>query len=131
RAQMVFIDHSGHRDSFLFGLVAFLKDEKYRAEVDAEFSATIEKLASGKVDPKRVEQIEQRIRYATPMNIETPAQAAAALAYTAGATGLPDGFDRELKSVAKVTPEQLAAFAKKHLTAAHRTTLELVPEVKP
>jgi zinc protease len=126
RAQTLFIDHSGHRDPFLFGVVAFLKEEKYRAEVDAAFTAAIDELASGKVDKNRVEQIEQRIRYSTPMNVETPSQAAAALAYTAGATGLPDGFDRELKAVAKVKPEQLAAFAKQHLTPAHRTTLELV-----
>ncbi|MFT3842088.1 MAG: pitrilysin family protein [Myxococcaceae bacterium] len=126
RAQTVYIDYGGHRDPFLFGLVAVLKDEKHRAEVDAAFTAAIAEVAAGKVDAKRVEQIEQRSRYSTPMGLETPSQVASTLAFTAGGTGLPDGFDRQLRLIAKVKPAQLVAFAKKHLTAAHRTTLQLV-----
>jgi zinc protease len=124
-AQVVHVEYAGHRDTFLFGVVAVLKDEKHRGEVDAAIGAAIAELAAGKIDAERVRQIEQRIHYSTPMNLETPEQVAGTLAFTAGGTGLADGYDLQLKAIAQVKPEQLVAFAKKHLTATHRTTLEL------
>jgi zinc protease len=129
-AQSFHPDYGGHRDPFLFGLEATLKSEQHRAEVDAAITAAIAELAGGKVDAKRLTEITQRVKYSTPMGLETPAQVAGMLAFTAGGTGLADGFDRQLKLIAKVRPEQLVAFAKKQLTAAHKTTLVFNSEGK-
>jgi zinc protease len=114
-----------HRDPNLFSLVAVLKDEKNRAEVDAAFKRAVAELASGKVDKKRMEDIKSHLRYANLMALETTDQVAGKIAFAAAIYGTPDAYARSNQAISRVTSAQLAAFAKKYFTDANRTTLTL------
>jgi zinc protease len=114
-----------HRDPYLFPIVAMLKDEKNRAEVDAAFDREVKALASGKVDKKRVADIRSNIRYSFLMGLETANDIGGALAYTGAVFGAPDALDRYYRRFDEVQPQHLVDFAKKYLLEKNRTVLTL------
>lgn len=119
-----------HRDPNLFGVDARLKDEANRAKVEAAILEAIAEVAKGKVDAKRVTDIKDHLRFALLMDLETPAEVANALAWYTGVLGTVDGLATLAKQTQAVTPKDLTAFAKKHLTDANRTTLVFTVDVK-
>ena len=92
------------------------------------FEAAVAELAAGKVDKKRVQAIKDNLRYGLLMSLETPNQVAQNLSYYAGVLGSPDALDTLYQNISKVRPEDLPAFAKKHLGNANRTVLTLTPK---
>ena len=82
-------------------------------------------MANGKVDPKRVQDIKDHLRYSLLMQLETPDQIAGSLSYVAGVMGAPDALDSLYQNISRVKPEQLAAFAKQYLVDNNRTVLTL------
>lgn len=116
-------DFYDHRDPTLFSLTATLKDEKHRAEVKAAFDDAVRELASGKVDERRVQDVKDNLRYGLLMALETPSETALQLAYHAGIFGSADALDAHLRNISRVTPQQLVAFARKHLKDSNRTVL--------
>lgn len=119
-----------HRDPALFGIEARLKDEANRAKVADAISAAIAEVANGTVDAKRVADIKDHLRFGLLMELETPAQVADSLAWYSGVLGSVDGLDSLAKRTQTVTPKDLVAFAKKHLTDTNRTTLIFNVDVK-
>jgi zinc protease len=116
-------DYQVHRDPYLFGIYAVLKDESKRAEVDAAILAAIKELSAAPPDPKRVQAIQDHLRYSLILHLETPDAIAEALARNAGILGAPDALDQLTQKIAAVKPADLSAYAKKYLKDEGRTTL--------
>lgn len=116
-------DYSEHRDPYLFGVRATLKDEAHRAPVTAAIEKAIGELVAGTVDAKRVSDIRDNMRYSMPMSLETNGDVAHALTYLAGTMGTPDALELRARALAAVKPPDLVAFAKKHLVEKNRTTV--------
>jgi zinc protease len=123
-------DYSEHRDPHLFSLTATLKDERHRETVRQALLKEVSDLAAGRVDAARVKAIQDHLRYGTLMSLQTPRDVGTRLAWHAGILGTPDGLQRHLQNLARVTPGQLQAFAKRHLTANRIIQLSLTPKPK-
>ncbi|PZR12716.1 MAG: peptidase M16 [Archangium gephyra] len=123
-----FYDH--HRDPCFFGIDARLKTEGDRQVVLDAVTAEIGRIASGKVDDKRLDDIKSNLRYGLQMELETPSQVAVALAMHIGVFGSTDAIDTLYANIAKVTAKDLTAFAGKHLVDTNRTTLDFTVDVK-
>jgi zinc protease len=122
-AEVLEPDFSVHRDPNLFGIYAMLKDESKRAEVDAAILAAVKELSTGTIDSKRLQGIQDHLRYDLIMQLETPDAVAEALARYAGILGAPDALDITMKKIAAVKPDDVKAYAQKYLIDEQRTTL--------
>ncbi|MBL8921010.1 MAG: insulinase family protein [Myxococcaceae bacterium] len=118
-----------HRDPFLFGLEAKLKDERHRAEVNAALQAAIDEVMKS-VDDQRLADIRDHLRFGLLMQLESPDEVAEALAWATGIFGSPEALERQQQQLLAVTAKDLVAFAKTHLTAKNRVTLEFTVNVK-
>lgn len=121
-------DYSEHRDPHLFSITATLKDERHRDTVRLALLKEVSNLAAGRVDAARVKAIQDNLRYGTLMSLQTPRDVGIRLAWYAGILGTPDGLQRHLQNLAKVTPGQLQDFVKAHLTANKLISLSLTPK---
>lgn len=119
-----------HRDPYLFGVEAKLKDEAHRAAVEKAITDAVALVAKGTVDAKRLSDIKDHLRFGLLMGLETPAQIADALAWHVGVLGAPDALETLARQTQAVTAKDLTAFAKKHLTERNRTTLVFTVDVK-
>lgn len=115
-------DYSPHRDPYLFGISAKLKDEKHRATVQAAMLAAVAEVSKGKVDAARLSAIKDNAKYGLLMGLETQNNVAFQLAYMAGIFGTPLALDTYYGMIDKVTAADLVTFSKQHLTDARRTT---------
>ncbi|MBZ4410890.1 pitrilysin family protein [Myxococcus sp. MISCRS1] len=122
-------DYVEHRDPHLFSLTATLKNEKDYDRVRLALLQEVSRLAAGKVDAARVKAIQDNARYGALMALQTPRDVGIQLGWYAGILGTPDGLQRQLANLAKVTPAQLSEFAKRHLKATNLTLLSLTPKV--
>ncbi|WP_163995706.1 M16 family metallopeptidase [Pyxidicoccus caerfyrddinensis] len=121
-------DYGEHRDPHLFSLTATLKDERQREQVRLALLKEVSNLAAGRVDAARVKAIQDHSRYGLLMSLQTPRDVGIRLALYAGILGMPDGLQRHLQNLAKVTPAQLQDFTKKYLTANRLIELSLTPK---
>ena len=124
-AESVSADATDHRDPHLFSLVATLKAEENRGRVREAMDAAVRELAAGKVDAARVQAIQSNLRYGLLMGLESPADLALQLAWYTGIHGTPDALGRHIQNLARVQPQMLVAFARKHLVDTNRTVLTL------
>jgi zinc protease len=116
-------DFTVTRDPYLFGIFAELKDEAKRAEVDAAILAAVKELSTGPLDPKRLQGIQDHLKYGMVMKMEAPDAVAEPLARTAGILGVPDALEQLQKKLPTIKAADLTAYAKKYLTDEGRTTL--------
>ena len=121
-------NYTEHRDPHLFTLTATLKDERQREQVRLALLKEVSNLAAGRVDAARVKAIQDNARYGTLMSLQTPREVGIRLAWYAGILGTPDGLQRHLQSLSKVTPGQLQDFTKKYLTTNKLIMLSLTPK---
>ncbi|MCY1015911.1 M16 family metallopeptidase [Pyxidicoccus sp. MSG2] len=121
-------DYNEHRDPHLFTLTATLKDERQREQVRLALLKEVSNLAAGRVDAARVKAIQDHARYGLLMSLQTPRDVGIRLALYAGVLGMPDGLQRHLQNLARVTPAQLQDFTKKYLTANRLIELSLTPK---
>lgn len=119
-----------HRDPYLFSIAATLKDEKHRTLARKAFDNAIKKIVAGKIDAKRVDAIKSNARYSLLMRLETPSAVAGAYSTQAGIYGDPLALERQIASLAEITPSHLQEFVKKHFVAKNRTVLDLFVDTK-
>ena len=118
-----------HRDPYLFGLEARLKDEAHRAEVDRALTDTIATLAKGTVDEQRLADIRDHLRFGLLMELESPAAIAEALAMAVGISGDVDALEKGQRHLATLTSAELVAFVRAHLVPKNQLALRFL--VKP
>jgi len=116
-----------HRDPTLFVVEATLAPRTTFDEVEADVTEEFARIGRGEADPARVADVVSNLRYAMPMDVQRPADAAQLVARYMALTGSVDTYERYRALVAAVTPEDVARVARTYLTAPRRTTITLSP----
>ncbi len=117
--------YTEHRDPHLFAYLLVGKKPEHMAAIEAGADAAIAELRAGKVDAKRLADIQSNSRYGLSLSLETASQLALQLAWYAGPTGNPDSLNLLYENMARVTPDDLVRFAKAHLVDGNRTVVRL------
>lgn len=118
-----------HRDPALLTLIATLKDERFRKDVEAAFGKAVGHLINGKVDKAQLAALKQNLRYGFLMRLETANAVAGQVAWYAAIFGVPDGLEQHFQNIDRVQAEDLVRFARKHFQISNRTVVDFV--VKP
>jgi len=118
--------YNEHRDPNLFGVLLRVKDAKNLKVVEQAVLKDVSALVTGKVDAKRMEATRSNLKYSTIMSLDNADAVAVTEALNTAPTGDVQFLNLEFDEVSKVKPPDLAAFAKKYLQDANRTTIQLV-----
>ncbi|HEX8952344.1 MAG TPA: pitrilysin family protein [Polyangia bacterium] len=113
------------RDPYLFGVLVRVKKASDVDAVDQAITAEVRKLAAGTVDAARLDAVRANVKYSTITRLDTAARLAVTLARTTAQTGELESLNQLHARIDKLKPAELAAFAKKWLTGANRTTVTL------
>jgi zinc protease len=124
-AEGLFPQYMDTRDPRLFAYLVRAKNEAALAEIEKAIDQAIDEIRAGKIDVTRLEGVKSNRRYAMVMAMETPGQIAQMLSLYGSVTGDLDVINQLFDRIAKVTPEEVAAFAKKYLAPTNRTTVTL------
>lgn len=119
------------RDPTLLVLDARLAESMTFDEAVDAFQEAVDAAAAGAVDEARVEEVKSHVRYALPMQLETPADVAGLLARFIAATGDPASVDAYVQRIGEVTVADVSRIAGTWLTAAHRSVVTLAPAATP
>jgi zinc protease len=116
-----------HRDPFLFEIYARVKQEKDVPEVEKDVESEIAKFAATPPDAKTVAETVAHLRYAFARSLNTADRVAVTAARSVALTGRPDAFNDYYALVAKVSPADVSAAARRYFAAANRTVVVLQP----
>ncbi len=119
-------DHR-RRDAGLFVVEATLRSDAGFDEVQAAFDEALAALGRGEVDPQRLADVLSHLRYAMPMNAQTPAAAADLVARFMALTGEPDAYERYNTALGTVTADDVARVARTWLVPSRRNLVTLTP----
>lgn len=116
-----------HRDPTLFVVEATLAPGATFDEVEAAVTEELARIGRGEADAARVADVVSNLRYAMPMDVQRPADAAQLVARFMALTGQVDTYARYHALVSAVTPDDVARVARSFLTPQRRTTITLSP----
>lgn len=85
-------------------------------------------IAAGRTPPERVRAVQQHLRYAMSMGLETPSSVAGLIASAIAVSGRVESIDEYLAALARVTPEDVARVAGRYLTPERRFVVTLRSE---
>jgi zinc protease len=117
--------YADHRDPFLFEVLFTLKSDEAADPARLAFDKSVEELAQGRVDEKRLSDIRSNLRYSLIKSFDSAENVAAALAWSLGPTGEPDYLNRLYDGIDRVDGATLSAFAKSYLVSANETSVTL------
>jgi zinc protease len=113
------------RDPGLFALEAQVKEAKDLPEVERTIVTEVAKLGAGAIDGARLEAVRSNQIYGRLLRYDTAPHVAYALGHAIGTSGDPQYITKVGARMAKITPAELAAFAKRWLVDANRSTVTL------
>jgi len=113
------------RDPHLFSVTATARSAAGLPEIERTIDAAVEAVRQGKIDAAKLAAVQSNLRYSLIMALETPDDIAEELAAITAATGDPQGLEKLIAQVDKVTAKDVVAFAKKHLGKESRTVVTL------
>lgn len=116
-----------HRDPGLFVVQADLAGATGFDEVERGVTETLAQLASTPVEADRLAEMISHLRYAMPMEAQTPAAAATLLARFMALTGEPDTYERYNQALATVTAGDVQRVVRSYLSVPRRTLVTLTP----
>lgn len=119
-----------HRDPYLFGVELVLKDAAAEAPARASLDGALTDLAAGKVDARLLADVKANLLATLLMQTDTPYRTGVWLAYYTGLTGDAGYLDSVMARVARVSPEEVAGFARRWLVPRNRTTVLVANEDK-
>jgi zinc protease len=116
-----------HRDSFLFEILARVKQEKNVPEVEKAIEDEIAKIAAHPPDPKTLAETVSHVRYAFAGSLNTADRVAVTAAYEIALSGSIEAFNAYYALFPKLTPRDISAVARKYFGAKNRTVVLLQP----
>jgi zinc protease len=116
---------SPSRDPSLFGVLARIKKASDVEVVDQAIHDELAKLAAGSVDQARLDAVRSNLKYSAIVHLDTATRVAVTLATTTAQTGDLEAMNKLYARIDKLKPAELAAFAKKWLVDANRTSVTL------
>lgn len=120
-------DDEFSRDPGLFVVLATLNPSRGR-EFDPTIGAIQDEVARvgrGEIPAERIRAVQQHLRYAYAMGLETPSSVAGFLASMLAVSGRIESIDEYLDALARVTPEDVARVARTYLTPERRFVVTL------
>ena len=117
-----------HRDPFLFEIYARVKQEKDVPQVEKDVESEIAKFAANPPDEKTVAETVSHLRYDFARSLNTADRVAVTAARSVALSGRPDAFNDYYALVARVTPADVSAAARKYFSASNRTVVVLQPQ---
>jgi zinc protease len=120
-----------HRDPYLFGVELVLKSGAAEAPARAALERALTDLAAGKVDARLLADVKANVLGNLVMQTNTPYRTGIWLVYATGLTGDPGYLDAVMGRVSRVSPQDLAGFARRWLVPRNRTTVLVATEDKP
>jgi zinc protease len=114
-----------HRDPHLFSVIATARAAASLPEIERTIDAAIDEVRQGKIDATKLAAVQSNLRYSMLMELETPDDLAGMLAAVTAATGDPQGLEKLIAQVDKVTAKDVVAFAKTYLGKERRTVVTL------
>jgi zinc protease len=113
------------RDPGLFLAVATVSPEHEIDPVLDQIQEELARIGRGETPPERVRAVQEHLRYAYAMGLETPASAASLLAEMLSAAGRIEAIDEYLAALAAVTPADVARVASRYLVPSRRFVVTL------
>ena len=123
-------EYQPHRDPFTFGCELVLKGAEAEAPARAALDRALADVAAGQVDRRLLADVKANVLSSLVMQTDTPYRAGVWLVYYTALTGDPGYLDAIMGRVARVTPEELAAFARRWLVPRNRTTVVVATEAR-
>ncbi len=114
-----------HRDPGLFLIEAKLADSAHFEEIEQAITEELARIGRGGYPRERIEAVISHLRYALPMDLQTPSDAAESLARFMALTGGVDTLERYAQTLGTVTPDDVARAARTYLIPARRSTVTL------
>jgi len=97
------------------------------ADVLAAYDEVIKGLAAQGVGSGELARVTAKMRSDWYSQLEMPINRASALSHATLFDGTPDSVNRIPEEIAKVTPEEVKAFARKYLVDTNRTIINRLP----
>jgi zinc protease len=116
-----------HRDAGLFVVEATLGEGATFDEMQRAVTEELARVGRGEVSRERVTDVIAHLRYAMPLRIETPSDAAVTVARFMALTGDPETYQRYHDQLSRVTGDDVARVARTFLTEARRNVVTLSP----
>lgn len=113
------------RDPGLFVLSATLSPGQAFEPIVSAIEEEISSIARGETPPERVRAVQQHLRYAQAMRLETPSSVAGFIADMMAVSGRLGAIDDYLAALMTVSPEDVARVARQYLTSERRYVVTL------
>ncbi|MDQ1266012.1 MAG: zinc protease [Bacteroidota bacterium] len=114
-----------NKDPNILLVLSMIKDQKDIDYVKKEIFNTIDYYQKNPVDPKKLDDLKKRQKYAYLMKLDTPEKTASALARTIALTGGISAVDEYFETLELITPQDILNAAKKFFTPEKRTVVTL------
>ena len=115
-----------HRDPHLFGVGAALKSDQAFPAVRQALQAALAELREGKVDAKRLQDVQSNQKYGLLNSFDNPETVALQLVFAIGPTGDPGALDALFAHMQRLTAQDLVRFARTYLVPENSTLVTLV-----
>jgi predicted Zn-dependent peptidase len=100
-----------------------LKSAAAEAPARAALEQALSDLAAGKVDAQLLADVKANVLATLVMQTDTPYRTGIWLVYATGLTGDPGYLDAVMARASRVSPQDLAGFARRWLVPQNRTTV--------
>jgi zinc protease len=125
KVDQLFASYPDHVDPFLFTIIARVKDQKDVDYVRDEALSAVRGFHENLVDKKRLEDVKNHLRYGFVLRLDNNDEIASTLAHYIALRRTPETINRVYSLYAGITPEDVQAVARRHLTENHRTIVTL------
>lgn len=113
------------RDPGLFVVTAALAPDRTPDPILDAIQEEMARIGRGEVAESRVRTVQQHLRYALAMGLETPSSVAYLLAHVLALTGRIESIDEYLEALARLTPQDVAYVARTYLVPTRRFVVTL------
>lgn len=116
-------EFQARRDPYLFGYELLLKSAAAEEPARAAVEAAVAQVAAGRIDERLLADVKANALTGLVLQSDTPYRTGVWLAYFTGLTGDPGTLESIYGRVRRVSAADLAAFARRWLVPANRTTV--------
>lgn len=125
KVDALFTDNEDHRDPYLFGAGARIKDPKAVDYVKDEIIKTFESFKTTLVPKDKLDVVKSNLKYSFALSMDNSEAIASSLASYIALRRTPEALNKVYDLYAAITPEDIQAIAKKYFVDKHRTIVTL------
>ena len=127
---ILWASNADHIDPYLFTVLVRVKDPSRLSDVRARVLETINKFSTTEVDPSRLAGAQRRLRYQYALTMNSCEGIASSLAHAVSLTRGIETINRRQALIERLTPADLIAAARAHLTDPAMTVVTLAEDAR-